>query len=282
MNRWGGKRVRFRTVIVLGALVATDVLAVPRPAPAAGRPGRQGTDTRLRFFDFNMCGASCNDGDLVRVVKDVRDRITSFRPHVATLNEACQAQVERLESQLRASAWPMNHVFNDQRDDHRCPPVNGKRLFGDAVFSAGPLGFRKVVPLPKSQGGWDDDRALLCVNTHLQRDVLACVVHLEADAPKVNRKQLAAVARFLNPRAAKGPVVLAGDFNAEPWRLAALTSPQQGGQFVDLVPGRRTRNKQKIDYILVSRGSFSDFSGGVKGSKYSDHRVLTGAAELEG
>lgn len=273
MNRWGGKRVRFRTVIVLGALVATDVLAVPRPAPA---------DTRLRFFDFNMCGASCNDGDLFEVVKDVRHRITTYRPHVATLNEACQAQVEGLESQLRASAWPMHHVFNDQRDDHRCPPVNGKRLFGDAVFSAGPLGFRKVVPLPKSQGGWDDDRALLCVNTHLQRDVLACVVHLEADAPKVNRKQLAAVARFLNPRAAKGPVVLAGDFNAEPWRLAALTSPQQGGQFVDLVSGKRTRNKQKIDYILVSRGSFSDFSGGVKGSKYSDHRVLTGAAELEG
>jgi heat shock protein HslJ len=265
VDRWGGggRRVRFRTAIVLAGLVATGVLAVPRPSAA---------DVKLRFFDFNMCGAKCNLGDLQKVVGDIRGRLVAFRPHIATLNEVCQAQAERLGEVLRASSWPMKHFFNDQRDDHRCPPVNGKRLFGDAVFSAGRLGSKTVVPLPTSKG---EHRDILCVNAHLGREVLACVVHLEADAPKMNPRQMAAVARFVNPRAAKGPVVLAGDFNEEPWRLAALDN------LVDLTSGTKTRaKKQKIDYILVSRRFFSDFSGGVAGSKFSDHRVLTGSADL--
>lgn len=267
MHWWG--LVSLRVIVLLGALVATSLVVVPRPAAA---------DVKLRFFDFNMCGAKCNHGDLQKVVGDIRGRIVAFRPSVATLNEVCQAQADRLGEVLRASSWPMNHVFNDQRDDHRCPPVNGKRLFGDAVFAAGPLGSKTVVPLPTSKG---EHRDILCVNAHLGRDVLACVVHLEADAPKMNAKQMAAVARFVNPRAAKGPVVVAGDFNEEPFRLAALVNPKRGGQLADLTAGRLTRGKkQKIDYILVSRSFFSNLSGGVKGSKHSDHRVLTGSADL--
>jgi heat shock protein HslJ/endonuclease/exonuclease/phosphatase family metal-dependent hydrolase len=258
-----------RAVIVLGVLTATALVAVPRPALA---------DAKLRFFDWNICGAKCNHGDLQKVVGDLRSRIVAFRPHIATLNEVCQSQVVRLEEVLQGSAWPMKHVFSDQRDDQRCQPVNGKRLFGDAVFSAGPLGDKKVVTLPSSKG---EHRDILCVDTRLGRDVLACVVHLDADAPKMNARQMNAVARFVNPRAAKGPVVLAGDFNEAPFRLAQLLNPQRGGLFADLTAGKMTRGKkQKIDYILVSRGHFSNFSGGVKGSKYSDHRVLTGSADL--
>jgi endonuclease/exonuclease/phosphatase family metal-dependent hydrolase len=271
MARWGVVRVRLRTAMVLSALVATAVLAVPRPAPA---------DTRLRFFDFNMCGASCNDGDLGKVVTDIADRILAFRPHVATLNEACQGQVQRLEDQLRARGWRMGHVFRTQRHDDRCSPVGGKRLFGDAVLSAAPLGAKTIGNLPQSAGGWEDNRAVLCVNVRLTRDVLACVVHLEANAPKVNAKQVTALARFIKPRAAKGPVVLAGDFNKEPGRLDPFNDPRRGGQFVDAAGGKITGNGKKIDYIFLSRDHFSDVTGGVKGAKYSDHRALYGSANL--
>jgi endonuclease/exonuclease/phosphatase family metal-dependent hydrolase len=270
--RWGAVRVRLRTALVLGAVVAAAVVAVPRPAPA---------DTRLRFFDFNMCGASCNDGDLVKVVGEIRKRVVAFRPHIATLNEACEAQVERLETELRGQ-WPMGHVFRTQRLDDRCPPVNGRRRFGDAVFSAGPLWAKKVVDLPQSVGGWEDDRAVLCATTRFQRDVLACVVHLEAKKPKVNAKQVAATVRFANARAAEGPVLLAGDFNRPPNGLRALTDPGRGGRFVSAgPPDKKTGNGQTIDYIFLSRGSFSDVSGWVRTLKFSDHRAVYGAAELD-
>jgi endonuclease/exonuclease/phosphatase family metal-dependent hydrolase/heat shock protein HslJ len=258
-----------RAVVVLGVLLAAAVVAVPGPAVA---------DAKVRLLDFNICGAKCNHGDLQKLIEDLRVRIAAFRPQVATLNEVCEAQAERLGERLQAGFWPMNHAFNAQRDDLRCPPVNGRRLFGDAVFTAGPIQSKKVVPLPSSKG---EHRDILCVETKLGRDLLACVVHLDADAPKMNARQMAVVARFVNPRAARGPVVLAGDFNEGPFRLAQLLNPNRGGPFVDLTEGRMTRGKkQKIDYILVSRGAFSNFSGGVKGSKYSDHRVLTGSADL--
>lgn len=267
MNAWG--LAGLRAVIVVGALMATALVAVPRPAVA---------DTKLRFFNWNICGAKCNHGDLQKLIDDLRNRIVAFRPHVVTINEVCQAQAERLEERLRTSPWAMNHAFSDQRDDHRCPPVNGKRLFGDAVFTSGPIESKKVTSLPSSKG---EHRDILCVDTRLGRDLLACVVHLDADAPKMNAKQMNALARFIKPRAAKGPVVLAGDFNEAPFRLAELINPKRGGPFVDLTEGRMTRGKkQKIDYILVSRNAFSNFSGGVKGSKHSDHRILTGSADL--
>jgi hypothetical protein len=52
----------------------------------------------------------------------------------------------------------------------------------------------------------------------------------------------------------------------------------KGGRFVDTDPQRAPTRGQKIDYVLFSRGHFSNPSGGPQTSKYSDHKVLLGQA----
>jgi endonuclease/exonuclease/phosphatase (EEP) superfamily protein YafD len=77
------------------------------------------------------------------------------------------------------------------------------------------------------------------------------------------------------------PVIVGGDFNAQPGEMAALLDAGRGGRFVDTDPQRAPTRGQKIDYVLFSRGHFSNPSGGPQTSKYSDHKVLLGQASRQ-
>jgi endonuclease/exonuclease/phosphatase family metal-dependent hydrolase len=228
-------------------------------------------------MQFNFCGAICNKGVVNRpgsgndVVEDITSRIVSARPDIVTLNEACEAQVSRLKALLAGSSWPMGGVFRDQRAEPRC---QGGQRFGDAVLTAGNVGGQEVLPLPNLGG---EHRAILCLRTDAGGPVLACAVHLVTGKAE-NRVQLAAAAKVLGARAGGGPVIVGGDFNAQPGAMAALLDGVRGGRFVDTDPQKAPTRGQKIDYVLFSRGHFSNPSGGPQGSKYSDHKVLLGQA----
>jgi len=61
-------------------------------------------------------------------------------------------------------------------------------------------------------------------------------------------------------------------------RDRSLLDPAKGGRFFDIDPAKRPTRGQKIDYVLFSRGQFSNPSGGPQGSRFSDHKVLLGSA----
>jgi endonuclease/exonuclease/phosphatase family metal-dependent hydrolase len=252
-------------------LLATGFATQPRPAAAAAP---------VRVMQFNFCGAICNHGVVSKlgnnndVVEDIRNRIVAFRPQIVMLNEACQGQFARLKDLLAGSSWRMGGVFRDQRNDNRC---DGGKGFGDAVLTAGPVGNTEVLPLPNHG---PEHRAVLCLRTSAGGPVLACTLHLVTGKKGSKEKQLqiAAAARALNSRANGGVVIVGGDFNLQPGQMGSLLDPARGGRFFDIDPAKRPTRGQKIDYVLFSRGHFSNPSGGPQGSRFSDHKVLLGSS----
>jgi endonuclease/exonuclease/phosphatase family metal-dependent hydrolase len=263
---------RYRRLLTVGVVV---LLA---GAPLTAGAGRASAAARtVRVMQFNFCGAVCNKGVVNKpgsgndVVEDITSRIVSARPDIVTLNEACEAQISRLKALLGGSSWPMGGVFRDQRADPRC---QGGQRFGDAVLTAGNVGGQEVLPLPNLGS---EHRAVLCLHTDAGGPVLACALHLVTGQAE-NRLQLAAAAKVLDARAAAAPVIVGGDFNAQPGAMAALLDAGRGGRDVDTDPQRAPTRGQKIDYVLFSRGHFANPSGGPLASKYSDHKVLLGQA----
>jgi endonuclease/exonuclease/phosphatase family metal-dependent hydrolase len=264
------RTLRSRTITTMTAalLLAAATVFTTGAAPAAA----SGT---VKVMDFNICGAICNHGGY-GVVEDVRNRVLRFRPAILTLNEVCAGQFWRLTSRLKGSAWEMSGVFRPQRHDSRCPGGG----FGDAVLTAGAVGRREVLPLPNLG---PEHRAVLCLRTSAGGGpVLACTLHLVTGRGTTGSRekylQSAAAARALNSRAARGAVIVGGDFNLVPGQMGALLNAGRGGRFFDVDPQAAATHGRKIDYILFSRGHFANPSGGPEWSKYSDHRALLGQA----
>ena len=252
-------------------VLATGLTAGPRPAAAAGP---------VRVMQSNICGAICNKGVVARagdhndVVEDTRNRIVTFKPAVVLLHEVCHGQFDRLRNLLQGGGWRMDGVFRRQRQDQRCA---GDKGFGDAVLTAGRVGATEVLQLP-DRG--PEDRAILCLDTDAEGPVLACTLHLVTGkhGRQERLNQLAAAARALNGRAAHRAVIVGGDFNTQPNGMGALLDPGKGGRFFDIDPQRAPTRGSKIDYVLFSRGHFSDPSGDPFRSRFSDHKVLIGRA----
>lgn len=260
-------RSRTTTAATAALLLAAATIFTTGATPAAA----SGT---VKVMDFNICGAICNHGRY-GVVEDVRNRVLRFRPAILTLNEVCAGQFWRLQTLLQGSAWKMSGVFRPQRHDSRCPGGG----FGDAVLTAGAVGRREVLPLPNLG---PEHRAILCLRTSAGGPVLACTLHLVTGrGTKGSREkylQSAAAARALNGRAARGAVIVGGDFNLVPGQMGALVNAGRGGRFFDTDPQAAATHGRKIDYILFSRAHFANPSGGPEPSKYSDHKALLGQA----
>jgi len=266
------RRARLLFIVGMAALVVDPgFVTATRPA-AAAEP--------VRVMQYNVCGAICNGGVVAKpgrdndVVEDVRNRIVAARPHIVTLNEVCNGQFARLKNVLQGSHWPMDGVFRKQRNDGRCKDGSG---FGDAVLTAGPVGRTEVLQLP-DRGS--EDRAIICVHTYAHGPVLACALHLVTgqNGTQERLEQLAAAAKALNRKAAERAVIVGGDFNTVPSGMGALLDRRRGGRFFDVDPQREGTRGNKIDYVLFSRGHFSNPSGGPVWSRFSDHKVLIGLA----
>ena len=237
-------------------------------------PERAAASATVKVMQFNICGAICNDGGN-GVLGDVRNRVVRFKPAIVTLNEVCAGQFSRLTSLLRGSAWKMSGVLRPQRHDSRCPGGG----FGDAVLTAGAVGRREVLAVPNLG---PEHRAVLCLRTSAGGPVLACTLHLVTGKGTKGRRekylQYGAAARALNARAARGAVIVGGDFNLVPGQMGSLLNGERGGRFFDIDPQKADTRGNKIDYVLFSRSHFSNPSGGPQDSKYSDHHALVGSA----
>ena len=268
------RTLRCRATLAAGAalfLAATALTATTAAPAAAAGP--------VRVMQFNICGAACNHGTVDKggggndIVDDVSGRIAGFKPAVVTLNEVCSAQFGRLRSLLGGGPWKMTGAFRAQRSEGRC---QGDPGFGDAIFIAGGISGQTVLPLPNPAG--PEHRSILCLRTAVGGGpVLACVLHTVTGDP-MKARQVAAAAKAVNGKAARGAVILGGDFNTVPGGMGALLDTGRGGRFFDIDPQKAPTRGDKIDYVLFDRGHFTGPSGGPQGSPFSDHKALLGQA----
>ena len=241
------------------------------------------TSPEVRLLQFNMCGSSCNRGSTGKVVTALRDSILAFQPDICLLNEACLAQIDRLWEQLDLAGYSYSACFGATSGRSQCPGPEGERWYGNAVLSRGVgIGEPGAIALP-NKPHLHEQRSVISMAAEL-RGVPAIVsaTHLaQSKDGEFNPRQMTAVAKIQNERAAAGNVVIfGGDFNATPDKLVEITGPQGRFREVDHADLSPTLNRRKIDYIFVDRTHFSGLSGSVTKSAVSDHRLLTARATL--
>lgn len=145
------------------------------------------------------------------------------------------------------------------------------REYGNAVLARGPLRRLVVHPLPVQ--GRSEPRSLLLAE---QDDLVVGCVHLQHDDPAARTRQAAAVLAALPT---DRPLVLAGDFNADPGdaELSALR-----GRLTDVWPGAGQGRaatfpsrwpRRRLDQVLIAPGVRAT-GARVVGTDASDHRPV--------
>jgi endonuclease/exonuclease/phosphatase family metal-dependent hydrolase len=255
-------------VAVAGVLLAAVTLT-------GGTSAASGQHT---YLQFNMCGNLCNDGDLA-VARHLADTIVADEPDAVTLNEVCENQYERLLADLPAYRG---------RFDPTGPVCDNGARYGNAILVRAPavtlLGSWR---LPSPAGG--EPRRLMCLTTvppgGPSLDV--CVTHISY-VPADIAAQVGAVARILHSLDSARPVLLGGDFNAEP--ADARLGPLYGSgieAFEDAglasCDGAAPSCPQhRIDYVLLSRGHWSAAHADTRDAAngLSDHEAVLATAVL--
>jgi endonuclease/exonuclease/phosphatase family metal-dependent hydrolase len=231
-----------------------------------------------------MYGSFGNRGDVVGVVNAVRDTVLKDRPDVMLFNEVCLGQADRLWEELNRRGFPTSACFGATTGRSNCTGAEGELWYGNAVFTKGPgIGEPEMIVLPNPPRRLEK-RAIISMAADLYGvRALVSATHLAPrDRDEVyNRLQIAELVRLQNERAEAGSaVIFGGDLNARPEQLLELGLPGAHFQEVDHARNAPTFRRKKIDYIFLDRRYFSDLSGLVTRSKFSDHRPLKGRATL--
>ena len=228
------KRWKLGALSLISAMIASATVVSAQPAdPSAVKVLQYNTRGIIRnTTDEQPKGdpLSTVDPDKLRFLDVLADRLVAERPQVVTLNEVCGTQLAYLGKKL-AGSYPMTVTFFPDKDKNdkdkdtneyathpNCPDrpdnvsVPGPSQIGMGILTLGP-----AVRIPAPQ-----DVPARCVLWDRQGgpQVHVCVVHLPApdDPREVNKKPktVERVGQALSGCADSGPVILAGDFNAEP------------------------------------------------------------------
>ena len=244
----------------LGAVVSALVVAVPTgPHP-----------TDATYLQFNMCGNLCNHGAL-DVVRNLEDTVSAERPAAVTLNEVCENQYDQLRLDLPGFGG---------RFDPTGPHCDNGTRYGNAVLTRGSAA-DLVGSWPLPNPGGDEGRRLMCVRG---RALVVCVTHVSFVAANI-AVQVDAVAGILRGLPAGAPVLLGGDFNADPadarmdplYRTGSGALTEAGSRSRSSTDADATFGRRKIDYIFLGHGGRRP---GVRaaavdaGRGRSDHRAL--------
>ncbi|HEX8065666.1 MAG TPA: endonuclease/exonuclease/phosphatase family protein [Thermoleophilaceae bacterium] len=271
-------------------------------------------NTSLDFWHFNMCGARkvspCNAGNEQPVSDAIKSSIEHYEPDAVSLNEACQSQwATTLWNLNAAGVWNMNSRFNSTRyledpawdSPVQCNEYDRARRFGNALFSKQTI--LKASLLTSYDLSTDENekeqRKLWCMLVALHYDTYYCTAHIAPTPREETAAQIQRVANIVNRWVDAGtPVVLMGDFNAQPGdsRMNPIYHPVFGngavGRFEEIDQHQNigytrcrcgevtTDDGAKADYIFVSARAFEVVYGDAIPSSYSDHSVLRGSATL--
>ncbi|MGW7516366.1 endonuclease/exonuclease/phosphatase family protein [Streptomyces sp. NPDC054796] len=311
------RRHRLRYLIAaFGALALTAQLGINSPEAEAS--------TDLRFWHFNMCGNKCwtagaphnylpgtdTRGEIPVRAAQIVESVGNYSPDVVTLNEACYTQYRHIREALVAQGYHATYASSSQTSGEHCD--GGDTAFGMALFS------KKPIATPRETHNLGDTQIhALCADTALgSRPVKACSVHLSVDDPDdpaddgKREEQATKLAALASGWHATKPVVLMGDFNAQPfdadmdkfyshsggegifneadesdadhsssWPPGAVRG--QSGEITFTSSTTVPPILKKIDYIFLSAADFravegDSLYGGER--RTSDHRVYRGGA----
>ncbi|GAA1184160.1 hypothetical protein GCM10009654_47050 [Streptomyces hebeiensis] len=307
------RRLRY-LIAAFGALALTAQLGINSPEAEAS--------TDLRFWHFNMCGNVCwqpdaphnylpgtdSRGEVTVRAAQIVESVGNYSPDIVTLNEACYSQYRGIRAALVAQGYHATYASSGtggQCDDYDASEGNG---FGMALFSKQPIAAPRET---HNLGTAANPNLLLCADTALgSRPVKACSVHLTAASAEQRAFQATNLAALASGWHATKPVVLMGDFNAEPLDpVMAKFYSHSGGEGIfheadesdadysaswpaGAVRGRSGEitfsseatsppTLKKIDYIFLSGADFravegDSLYGGER--RISDHRVYRGGA----
>ncbi len=165
--------------------------------------------TTVKVLQLNICHsgvAGCYTGDAV-MTKAV-SVISSTRPQVLSVNEACSGDVERLRAAMGAAR--VQFVAAQRRDGSAVTCVNGQQ-YGNIVMVAEALaGGAGVTGRYVAQDGSNELRVWACLPAGA---LSACTTHLSARSGTTALAQCKELMNRAVGYAAAGPVVVAGDMN---------------------------------------------------------------------
>jgi endonuclease/exonuclease/phosphatase family metal-dependent hydrolase len=320
LQGWSSRRA---LGVVTGVLVlvglgigapATDARAGTQPEkvqrPSGGEPGLayemgrrvRGAERAVRHpvvevsvMSFNVCGGVCHRGEVERTARYTARTALARNASVVLLQELCYGQFLRIRSLLAADGFSGSFATATQSAGCASGDPRHRKGFGVAVLVRGSLWGRVVKPLPTPAGV--EKRLLLGVTADVGgRETFVAAVHLSPSPAAGLDGQLAALARYLNPKASR-PVIVGGDFNALPDNpgLGGLYSAAVGGtgRFTETdemrtgVPARGgaatfDTDGRKIDYVFVSAEWFDREWARSVATSMSDHHVYLGSARVVG
>lgn len=248
VNAWLSRRATLRGmrrgILALG-LVAACLAVGYRTLVGAG----DDHGDRYRVLQINLCNsglAPCFTGDAVTGAIALIDE---RRPSVVTLNEACAPDLQRIEAETGYVS-----VFT-QSGSRRCR--NGA-LFGNGLaFPPGTAPDEPEVVEYTTQDADPERRTITCVPAS---GVTACVTHLSPVGPA--RAQASEMASVVARHAARGPTVVAGD-----WNLSAADAERY-------VPAGMFRTGDgSVQHVLATDG-FRAGGTDTRRQGWTDHPVL--------
>lgn len=271
---------------------------------------------RFKVIEHNVAGGMVHKGD-AKALDGVDGEIADFHPDVVLLSEVCESQFNAFKQ--RHAGWDVHWRVN-RKVHPDCAPGGGQ--LGNLI--ATPQKFDNVVEydLGEPEEGGNKKYILLCGNMKVPNrkgDVRACSTHLlsRGDDPKANEerraRQVKKVVDAVKPRLRKNEaVVVAGDFNAAPWRSlldpmyrltrngtfdgqgefdeADQTDPKRAKYAENGVKcaadacrsGENTHENSKMDQIFFDHASIGgEISGDVRGTGGSDHHIYRASAQLK-
>lgn len=185
---------------VLGALLlVTGVLMAPIQAQAA---------TTIKVLQLNICHsgvASCYTGAEPVMAKAV-SVITSTRPQVLSVNEACSGDVARLQSAMGASQAVF--VAAQTRAGAPVTCTNGQQYGNILVVVAALAGSAPATGRYEAQDSGNEMRVWACLPAG---GLSACTTHLSAKSGSVALSQCKEL--LTRAKGLPGPTVVSGDMN---------------------------------------------------------------------
>ena len=289
-----------KTAVMMVTMVMVLVSISHAPASAA--------DYEFRVISHNVAGGPKNFGG-ESAFQTVYEQVPLFHPNVVMLQEVCMNQRDMFERKYRANNWSVH--WTPMRANHpNCPEIapGVRHAQGQLLASKHSMTEVTSTPLP----GTDPTLrqfSLLCATVHAGLVVRACTTHLIANGTEdVRALQTQTIAATVAPYiAADMPVVVGGDFNAEPdaksmdhmYRLDTNDRFTGTGQFHEgdqtdptvcagtCRGGEVTIGQKKLDYVFFSENACDRtvsgyISGGVITSTVSDHDLYRAWCKLQG
>lgn len=304
-----------------GSTVAQAEITDPSAAPG------------VRMLTLNSCGITCAYPTLSTTnansaagdwATNTAHAMDNWDADAVMLTEVCYGQYAALKTRMaspRTGSYTDNDTYDAEwytpggRESAGCGRWGTDHRFGLAVLVKGGSDaiterLTKYLTLDPADSNQNNHRGILCAKAKIDgKNAMTCVTHPSQVSVAGRTKQIQEALAAVQSWAGTTPVILGGDFNAQPLDqemglLYSSAHPGGTGQFSEVDEtdqryfaascagksicrsgedtfGSTAANSKKIDYIFATTAHFKDFYGDAAQRdivNWSDHSLLRGAA----